>query len=65
MFDKIKGDKMNYKKYIPPIAMGIGVGAAMSVALKDASVGFAIGVAIAVAFSLAPVKNTDEKNKGK
>jgi hypothetical protein len=59
-----KEKKMNYKKYINPIAIGAGLGTAMAVALKDTAVGFAIGVAVAVAFSLAPVKNTDQKNKG-
>lgn len=42
---------MNYKRYINPIALGVGIGAAMSVALQDPSVGFAIGVAVAVVFA--------------
>lgn len=36
-----------------PISISIGVGTAMSVALKDIAVGFAIGVAIFVMMSIA------------
>ena len=42
--------KMKNKTIINPLALGVGIGAAMSVALKDASVGWAIGIAIGLAF---------------
>ena len=51
---------MNTKKIINPLALGVGIGAAMSVALKDAAVGWAIGIAIGFTFYMIQRNNSSE-----
>lgn len=53
-----KEKKMNTKKIINPLALGVGIGAAMSVALKDAAVGWAIGIAIGFTFYMIQRNNS-------
>ncbi|MCX6056620.1 MAG: hypothetical protein NTW69_00475 [Chloroflexi bacterium] len=49
---------MNTKKIINPLALGVGIGAAMSVALKDPSVGWAIGITIGFTFYMIQRNNS-------
>ena len=42
---------MKQNKFIFPIIIIVGIGAAMSVALDNTAVGWAIGIAVAVAFA--------------
>jgi len=55
-----KGEKMKLQKLIHPLLIMIGLGAAMSVALKDTSVGMAIGAAAAIALTSSNSKCTPE-----
>ena len=54
---------MRQNKFIFPIAIAVGIGASMSVALHDIAVGWAIGIAIGLLAYANSQRNNAPKEK--